>query len=100
MSDPADVTKRPQRVAFKPERIFTSPKVSGDVSRPCDESTTDTDGIVVYCAFWSGHDGPCRFIRFTGVQHRCGECGELFEIAGDDPHWRTGRGPICPKRER
>lgn len=28
----------------------------------------------------------------------CGECGETFEIGNDDPHWSTGRGPICPMR--
>jgi hypothetical protein len=32
------------------------------------------------------------------VIHRCGECGETFEISDTDPHWSTGRGPICPKR--
>ena len=28
--------------------------------------------------------------------HRCGLCGKTFEIKSDDPHWVTGRGPICP----
>ncbi len=28
----------------------------------------------------------------------CGECGETFEISKDDPHWSTGKGPICPTR--
>jgi hypothetical protein len=28
--------------------------------------------------------------------HRCGFCGQTFRIATDDPHWSTGRGPICP----
>jgi hypothetical protein len=27
----------------------------------------------------------------------CGFCGQTFQIAPDDPHWSTGRGPICPK---
>ena len=27
----------------------------------------------------------------------CGECGESFEISDVDPHWVTGRGPICPR---
>ncbi len=26
----------------------------------------------------------------------CGLCGQTFRIAPDDPHWSTGRGPICP----
>ena len=29
----------------------------------------------------------------------CGLCGKTFEISDDDPHWTTGRGPICPDRE-
>jgi hypothetical protein len=33
-------------------------------------------------------------------EHVCGECGETFEISDDDPHWSTGRGPICPKAKR
>lgn len=28
--------------------------------------------------------------------HICGTCGESFAISGDDPHWATGKGPICP----
>jgi len=31
------------------------------------------------------------------VNH-CGLCGQTFRIAADDPHWSTGRGPICPTR--
>ncbi len=30
------------------------------------------------------------------VVHLCGLCGQTFEIKPDDPHWVTGRGPICP----
>jgi hypothetical protein len=30
----------------------------------------------------------------------CGECGEEFKISDDDPHWSTGRGPICPAERR
>ena len=26
----------------------------------------------------------------------CGDCGREFQISDDDPHWSTGRGPICP----
>ena len=32
--------------------------------------------------------------------HVCGLCGETFEIKPDDPHWSTGRGPICPTKDR
>lgn len=31
------------------------------------------------------------------VVHRCGTCGETFQISKTDPHWCTGRGPICPQ---
>jgi hypothetical protein len=34
------------------------------------------------------------------VVHVCGECGESFEISESDPHWATGRGPICPKAHK
>lgn len=30
------------------------------------------------------------------VEHVCGTCGESFVISDSDPHWSTGRGPICP----
>lgn len=33
----------------------------------------------------------------VAVVHRCGICGKTFEITSDDPHWSTGRGPICPE---
>lgn len=33
------------------------------------------------------------------VENRCGFCGQTFQIAPDDPHWSTGRGPICPERK-
>ncbi len=29
-------------------------------------------------------------------QNLCGLCGQEFRIANDDPHWSTGRGPLCP----
>lgn len=29
----------------------------------------------------------------------CGECGDTFKISKDDPHWSTGRGPLCPYPE-
>lgn len=32
----------------------------------------------------------------TQVVNVCDECGDTFEISKDDPHWSTGRGPICP----
>jgi hypothetical protein len=32
--------------------------------------------------------------------HRCGFCGQIFQISPDDPHWSTGRGPICPTERK
>lgn len=37
--------------------------------------------------------------RVIEVENRCGFCGQAFQIAPDDPHWSTGRGPICPERK-
>lgn len=34
------------------------------------------------------------------VVNVCGLCGKTFEITKDDPHWSTGRGPICPDDRR
>ena len=34
------------------------------------------------------------------VAHVCGICGEAFRITRDDPHWSTGRGPICPQETK
>ena len=33
------------------------------------------------------------------VENRCGFCGQTFQIAPSDPHWSTGRGPLCPQRK-
>jgi hypothetical protein len=30
------------------------------------------------------------------VINLCGFCGETFRIDASDPHWVTGRGPLCP----
>jgi hypothetical protein len=37
-------------------------------------------------------------VYFAEPVNRCGLCGQTFRIAADDPHWLTGRGPICPTR--
>ncbi len=83
-----------QNKAFKPERVEISraPRID------CPETATDTDGIIVPCVFEEGHQSAHRFIRFMGVENRCGFCGETFEISETDPHWSSGRGPICPTR--
>ena len=33
------------------------------------------------------------------AENYCMFCGQTFQIAPDDPHWSTGRGPICPQRK-
>lgn len=101
MSDEEEIKRallrqRPPHVVLKPERIHIAPP-AGDVSKSCPKTATDTDGTVVPCAFHAGHDGQHRFIRIGSVTHWCGICGEPFEVSETDPHWSTGRGPICPK---
>ena len=34
------------------------------------------------------------------VVHLCGLCGQTFQITDTDPHWSTGRGPICPTERK
>ena len=42
-------------------------------------------------------EAPPRTVRVDGAPlNWCGLCGKTFRIAPDDPHWSTGRGPICP----
>jgi hypothetical protein len=30
------------------------------------------------------------------IDNICGFCGEHFKIDSKDPHWVSGRGPLCP----
>ena len=85
-------------VAFRPERVNIA--WTGKARVDCPETATDDDGTIVPCAFDKDHDGRHRFIVFGGVEHRCGLCGETFEIKPTDPHWVTGRGPICPPKPK
>lgn len=42
-------------------------------------------------------EGPIVGGQLRGaIVNRCGICGQAFEIRPDDPHWSTGRGPLCP----
>ena len=93
-----DSARRPQRVVFRPERVNVSAKTK---RVDCPEFAVDTDGMKVMCAFESGHACPHRFIRIDPTPLSiCGKCGEEFKIDKSDPHWSTGRGPLCPKRKR
>lgn len=50
-------------------------------------------------ACWCNRGRDCdgsHEIYFGELVHHCGICGRTFQITRDDPHWSTGRGPICP----
>ena len=54
-------------------------------------------------ACWCNRGKDCdgsHEIYFDDPVHVCGLCGETFEIRDDDPHWSTGRGPLCPSRKK
>lgn len=34
------------------------------------------------------------------VVNVCGFCGQELQFSSDDPHWSTGRGPICPMKRK
>ena len=55
-------------------------------------------GEACWCNRGKDCDGSHEYNRRSG--ECCGECGEEFEISEADPHWSTGRGPICPKLAR
>ena len=77
---PLEVTRLPSGA----EQVkFTPPVFALDPGEACwCNRGKDCDG---------GHEvGPIT------VVNRCGICGKTFQITADDPHWSTGRGPICP----
>lgn len=54
-------------------------------------------------ACWCNRGKDCDGNHEIGpieIEHRCGICGQTFQISKDDPHWSTGRGPICPDDRR
>jgi hypothetical protein len=74
------------RQAFRPKRLIPPP------SQPYLER-----GEECWCHRAKDCDGNHEFHSITAV-NLCGLCGETFEISKTDPHWSSGRGPICPKR--
>jgi hypothetical protein len=74
------------RQAFRPKRLIPPP------SQPYLER-----GEACWCHRAKDCDGNHEFHSITAV-NLCGLCGETFEISKTDPHWSSGRGPICPKR--
>ena len=81
-------TARPQDVAFRPERVTIAPHAfTLDLGEAC------------WCNLGKDCTGSHE-ITVGDPIHVCGECGEEFKIDKSDPHWSTGRGPICPKRKR
>jgi hypothetical protein len=74
------VQSRPERINFTPLPFKLDP------------------GEACWCNRGKDCDGSHEI--FIGAPiHVCGLCGKTFEISDDDPHWSTGRGPICPDRE-
>lgn len=51
----------------------------------------------VECTPTAAAQPPPAYI--DGAINWCGICGQLFQVRSDDPHWATGRGPICPNRK-
>lgn len=82
-----DLLSRPPRRAFKPERIIVSPLLSRRYLER---------GEACWCNLGKACVGDHEIFLGEPV-HVCGECGEDFEISETDPHWTSGRGPICPR---
>jgi hypothetical protein len=72
------VVARPERVEYTPSPFKLDP------------------GEACWCNRGKDCDGSHEIFIADPV-NVCGECGEEFEISEADPHWSTGRGPICPK---
>lgn len=52
-------------------------------------------------ACWCNRGKDCdgsHEIYLADPTHVCGLCGQIFQITKDDPHWVTGRGPLCPTK--
>jgi DNA-directed RNA polymerase subunit RPC12/RpoP len=50
-------------------------------------------------ACWCNRGKDCDGSHEVGsieVVNRCAICGKTLQSTLDDPHWSTGRGPICP----
>ena len=77
------------RAAFKPELITVPPLKQPYLER----------GEACWCNLGKDCTGSHE-ITVGDPIHVCGECGEEFKIDKSDPHWSTGRGPLCPKRKR
>lgn len=80
------IEHRSAHQGFRPERLVPSPP------QPYLER-----GEACWCHRAKDCDGNHEFRNIVAV-NLCGLCGETFEISRTDPHWSSGRGPICPKR--
>lgn len=81
-------TSGPQRITRRPERIFiASHAFVLDLGEAC------------WCNRGKDCDGSHEICPIE-VVHRCGVCGQIFQISRDDPHWSTGRGHICPAERK
>ena len=75
-SGAASVTQRPERIKLNPLPFVLDP------------------GEACWCNLGKDCTGSHE-IDIARV-NLCGICGKTFQITPDDPHWSTGRGPICP----
>lgn len=73
----ASGTQRPERIKLNPLPFVLDP------------------GEACWCNLGKDCTGSHE-IGPIAVVNRCGICGKTFQITPDDPHWSTGRGPICP----
>lgn len=68
--------------------------------RAAESAPPDADGLEQLARDLRMRDADITPIKREPIDvvHLCGLCGQTFRIAPDDPHWSTGRGPICPSR--
>jgi hypothetical protein len=83
-----DTVSGSQSSVLRPERVTITPRAfTLDLGEAC----------------WCNLGKDCAGDHEIGpieVVNRCGICGQTFQISRDDPHWSTGRGPICPTERK
>lgn len=82
----AEVRPRSCMTVFTAQRIFITP--SAFVLDP---------GEACWCNLGKDCTGNHEIYLAEPV-NLCGLCGQTFRITADDPHWSTGKGPICPTK--
>ena len=87
----------PQPVRTPPERTLLSSGAERIKLAP--QPFMLDPGEACWCNLGKDCDGNHE-IYLAEPDHRCGFCGQTFQITADDPHWSTGRGPLCPTEKR